>query len=139
MILYYFTLRCPVRWKVRIKKITRGTVQKDKLVFNYPCILTIDGVHNHDLVKTSITYEYETKKKKGVDTWADIFNKRDSNIHIRLDIHNEDEVLVLLKRIQLLAKVKFVVKPAFFDKTCYKWSKRYVCHHGGRSKRKNLG
>ena len=94
------------------------------------------STYNHKLKKTSIIYQ--TKNKAEVDSWAEMFNKRDSNIHIRLDIHGEDEFLILLKRIQLLAKVNFVTKPASFDKTCM-WTKRYVCHHGGRSKTKNIG
>lgn len=41
--------RCPVTVDMKIKLITRQTVQKYKAVRSYPCIITIEGEHNRNI------------------------------------------------------------------------------------------
>ena len=126
--------------KIRIKRITAVTHKKDKLVSSHPCLITIEGIHCHEVgvPREFMHVEYCKKTEDEVDSWAKLFGKTESNIHIGFNLETEEEFNRLFKLVKRLAKVNFVLKPSRKIKKC-DWSKVYVCHHGGRSKRKQNG
>ena len=128
-----------MRIKVRILRITPVTKIRDTLVSSHPCLMAIEGMHTHDLDTTTKTIAYCLKKENDVESWAPMFARKQTDIHIRLQLETIEEFDRLFKIVKTIAQVNYVVKPSRCNKKIHEWSKTFICHHGGRSKRKNIG
>ena len=77
---------------------------------------------------------YHCVNMDDIENWALRFADKEPTLQIRLDLSTAGEFESLLKKIQSIAKVNFLFKPIRMNPKKFAWRKKFVCHHGGRSK-----
>jgi len=94
------------------------------------CIVTFTGNHVHSEPTTPKENEYILRKRTEAEEWGRIFGSKDVHVQLRVDIDSDADFKSVLRSINRVAQVNFIMKEGQHNQAKYIYCKRFICHHG---------